>query len=204
MTNITTLLFDLGGVIVELGSLEDMMSSSPLSEQEIWRSWIRSPSVRRFESGACSAAEFSSAMIEEFSLSISPEEFIGQFNAWPQGTFKGASQLLMALSDRFQLACLSNSNQSHWDHFLRHQSVLEHFQARYFSHEIGHLKPDPAAFNYVLEDMNLTPGEILFFDDNETNVDSARSMGFQAVRVESPDGVSAALSGLGLLNQPHD
>lgn len=200
MRNITTLLFDLGGVIIELGSLEDMMSTSPLSEKEIWQSWIRSPSVRRFESGSCTADEFSSAMIEEFSLNVSPDEFLRKFNAWPQGTFKGASQLLMGLSDKYRLACLSNSNQSHWEHFLRHQSVLEHFHDQFFSHEIGHLKPDAAAFHHVLENMGLSPEEVLFFDDNAYNVKSARKLGFQAEQVESPDMVLGVVHELGLLN----
>jgi len=198
MRNITTLLFDLGGVIIELGSLQDMMSSSPLTEQEIWQNWILSPSVRRFESGACSADEFATLMIEEFSLDLAPEEFLVKFNDWPRGTFKGASQLLMGLSGNFRLACLSNSNQSHWEYFLRHQPVLEHFEAKFFSHETGHLKPDARAFDHALQTMSVTPAEVLLFDDNETNVASARALGMQAVRVDSPDGVLHALYEQGL------
>lgn len=194
MRNITTLLFDLGGVIIELGSLQDMMASSPLSEQEIWQSWIRSPSVRSFESGACSADEFALQMIDEFSLTLSPEEFLVKFNDWPQGTYKGASQLLMGLSDSYRLACLSNSNQSHWDYFLRHQTVLKHFEDLFFSHETGHLKPDSGAFDHALQAMSVSPAEVLFFDDNEANVESARKLGMQAVRVDSPDGVLHALN----------
>lgn len=200
MRNITTLLFDLGGVIIELGSLQDMMSSSPLSEQDIWQNWIQSPSVRRFESGACSADEFAVRMIEEFSLTLSPEDFLVKFNNWPQGTFKGASQLLMGLSDSFRLACLSNSNQSHWEYFLRHQSVLEHFEDQFFSHETGHLKPDSDAFHHALQQMSISPGEVLFFDDNEANVKSARALGMQAVRVDSPDAVLHALYEQGFRN----
>ncbi len=200
MRNITTLLFDLGGVIIELGSLEEMMSTSPLQEKEIWKGWIRSPSVRRFESGNCSADEFAVSMIEEFSLEVSPEQFLEKFNQWPRGTFKGASQLLMGLSDEFRLACLSNSNVSHWEHFLRHQSVLEHFEDRFFSHEIGHLKPDTRAFDHALGEMSVVPEEVLFFDDNLANVESARAMGMQAHQVNSPDGVLHALYEQGLMD----
>ncbi|MBO6655769.1 MAG: HAD family phosphatase [Pseudomonadales bacterium] len=199
MGNITTLLFDLGGVIIELGSLEDMMSTSPLEEKEIWKGWIRSPSVQRFESGNCSAHEFAVSMIEEFSLAVTPDQFLETFNRWPRGPFKGAAQLLMGLSDDFRLACLSNSNASHWANFLRHQPVLEHFEDQFFSHEIGLLKPDSGAFDHALVEMSVSPEEVVFFDDNLANVESARSIGMQAHQVNSPDGVLHALYEQGLV-----
>jgi len=35
--NVTTLLFDLGGVLIELGSLQQMMASSPFDDQPVMK-----------------------------------------------------------------------------------------------------------------------------------------------------------------------
>jgi hypothetical protein len=43
MRNITTVFFDLGGVLIELGCLSEMMATSPLSDEGIWQGWTRSP-----------------------------------------------------------------------------------------------------------------------------------------------------------------
>ena len=57
-------LFDLGGVIVELGgvsSLQEMAAS--VGDEEQWHQWLASPWVRRFEKGECSATEFSTQVV---------------------------------------------------------------------------------------------------------------------------------------------
>ena len=66
MRNITTVLFDLGGVLIELGSLSEMMATSPHSDEDIWKGWTRSHSVRCYESGACPSDEFAANMVVDF------------------------------------------------------------------------------------------------------------------------------------------
>lgn len=198
MRNITTLLFDLGGVLIELGSLSEMMATSPHSNEDIWNGWTRSPSVRRYESGACTSEDFAEDMVLEFELSISPAEFIERFRAWLRGTYPGAQSLMDNLSGEFQLACLSNSNVSHWEGFLCEQEIMACFNNTFLSHQTGFLKPDEAAYRRVLDDLGVAPEAILFFDDNPGNVSAARSMGINAECAKTPKGVINALKGLGV------
>ena len=86
MRNITAVLFDLGGVLIELGSLSEMMATSPYSDEDIWKGWARSLSVRCSESGACTSEEFATNMVDEFKLSIAASEFIEKFRRWPKRT----------------------------------------------------------------------------------------------------------------------
>ena len=198
MGNVTTLLFDLGGVLIELGSLQEMMATSPFDNQQIWKNWISSPSVRRFESGDCTDIEFAQSMISEFKLTVSVDDFLIEFNAWPQGTFVGAEELLVALVDRYRLACLSNTNLCHFNNFLHDQPVMKHFEMSFLSHQTGVLKPDRAAFDNVLIRLDAEPGEVLFFDDNPGNIAAATEFGFATDLVNTPDDVIRALKRRGL------
>ena len=198
MRNITTLLFDLGGVLIELGSLSEMMATSPYSDEDIWRGWTRSHSVRRFESGGCSAGEFAESMITEFELSIDAVRFLEKFQQWPKGTYPGAAALLHNLRDQFHMACLSNTNQTHWDSFLCNQEIMNCFGNSFLSHQMGVLKPDEAAFTCVLDTLGVSAKSVLFFDDNPGNVSAALKVGMNAQCARTPRGVIDSLNALGV------
>lgn len=50
-----------------------------------------------------------------------------------------------------------------------------------YSHEVGLAKPDPAAYELTTRRLGVEPGEVLFLDDVEANVDAARAFGWHAV-----------------------
>ena len=184
--------------MIELGSLSEMMATSPFSDEEIWKGWTRSPSVRRYESGECTSVQFAEDMVNEFELSIGASEFIEKFRLWPKGTYPGAQSLLEKLAGDFHLACLSNTNQTHWEDFLCEQEILTCFSDSFLSHQTGVLKPDEAAFRRVLDKLDVAPETILFFDDNPGNVSAAKKIGMNAECSKKPEGVIDTLKGLGL------
>lgn len=68
------------------------------------------------------------------------------------------------------------------------------FDDQYYSCELGLAKPDPAFFTTILGRLRLTPGEVLFIDDNEANVQAALSVGLRASLF--PPHQSVALAGI--------
>ena len=50
-----------------------------------------------------------------------------------------------------------------------------------YSHEVGLAKPDPAAYELTARRLGVEPGEVLFLDDVEANVEAARACGWHAV-----------------------
>ena len=198
MRNVNTLLFDLGGVLIELGTVDEMMGTSPKTKDAIWSGWIRSSAVRSFESGCSSLDQFAIDMINEFQLSISAAEFIAAFRAWPKGTFEGALELLQLLSGHYRLACLSNTNPAHYESFLKEEAIMELFDHIFLSHQTGKLKPDEAAFMNVVQHLEVNPNQILFFDDHPANVAAAKALGLHAECVNAPSSVADTLKGLGL------
>ena len=131
-------LFDLGGVIIELGdvsSLQEMATSVGGDEQ--WHQWLASPWVRRFEKGECSAKEFSHRVVAEWGLDVTPERFLEIFRDWPIGPYSGTTDLLAEIRESMQIGCLSNTNSMHWDHQRSLWPVLDMFDFRFLSFELG-------------------------------------------------------------------
>ena len=59
---------------------------------------------------------------------------------------------------------------------------------------MGKVKPDIEAFNYVTGELAVSSSKILFFDDNEMNVDAAQQVGMTAIRVVRFDQLQHALN----------
>jgi putative hydrolase of the HAD superfamily len=54
-------------------------------------------------------------------------------------------------------------------------------------------KPDIGAFQYVLDDLMVTPARVLFLDDNQSNVAAAEKLDIQSVHVKGIEEVRQAL-----------
>ncbi|RTZ94786.1 MAG: HAD family phosphatase [Deltaproteobacteria bacterium] len=195
------ILFDLGGVLIELSGIQQMLdwSRDSLSENDLWRRWLSSPAVRDFESGRSSPDRFAREMIVEFNLSVSATRFLYAFTRWTKGLYAGADVMLKSLSERYALGILSNTNALHWHRFETEMNFLGYFDFVYPSHLTGYLKPDRETFQYVAKACGYQPGRILFLDDNTLNTDSAKSTGFNACRVSGVPDVLRQLTAMNLI-----
>lgn len=72
------------------------------------------------------------------------------------------------------------------------------FEGATVSAEIGLLKPDPAIYRHAIETHGLVPGETIFFDDIQANVDAAIAVGMAAKVFTTADQCEADLRALGL------
>jgi putative hydrolase of the HAD superfamily len=64
---------------------------------------------------------------------------------------------------------------------------LEHFEHKFLSYKIGHLKPEPKIYKHVIDNIPFPKEEIFFIDDLKSNVESARSEGIDAVQYSDFD-----------------
>ena len=200
-TPISTLVFDLGGVLVELSGVDQMLGwcGGALSESELWRRWLSSPGVRAFESGQVDSAAFARAIVQEFALAVEAEQFLAAFAVWPRRLYPGARTLLQSLAPRYRLASLSNTNALHWGLVCGEMGLADCFQHHFPSHQTGRLKPDPEAFQWVIQQLGAAPDRMLFLDDNLANVETARRVGMRAAQVRGVAGARAALESLELI-----
>jgi HAD superfamily hydrolase (TIGR01509 family) len=202
MSAIDVILFDLGGVLIELAGVEKMLEWSPGLEttDELWRRWLASEAVRRFETGAIGRDEFAASLIGEFGVPVGAGEFLEAFTWWPRSVFPGAFELLAQMRERYRLASVSNTNEIHWDRFSRTWSLDAAFHHNFPSHLVGKLKPDAEYFEHVLDTLGARAPRVLFIDDNAINVDAAAKLGIVTRRVAGVDGARQAFRELGLLS----
>lgn len=198
---IEVILFDLGGVLVELTGVPVMLgwSADDMSPEMLWEKWLTSPVVRDFESGRIHHEYFAERLIEEMGLDVKPDVFLEKFISWPKGLFPGTKELIKRISPEFTLAVLSNSNSLHWPRMMDETGLSVIFDHFFASHLMGKLKPDLEAFDHVLEELVCEPEQVLYVDDNKLNVDAARSLGIQAVETKGIEEVEQALEDYGII-----
>jgi len=183
---IRVLLFDLGGVLIELNNLSTLLqfNGSEMPVNKLWSDWLSSPAARAFEMGISTKEQFADKYIEETNLPISRNEFLNAFTQLPKGLYPDTHRLIDRCRDRYFIACLSNTNAIHWQRLIHEMGIDGMFDQHFASHLTGKLKPDRESFEHVLQSLNCDPPAILFLDDNEMNVKAARSVGIIAYRTQ--------------------
>ena len=202
-TGFEVVLFDVGGVLVHLSGIEVMVGwlGGDLTEEQLWRRWLQSQVVRRFETGGSDAATFARELAREFDLQIEPPRLLAAFEGWLAGPYPGALELIREIPQRYVRALLSNSNALHWPRITGEMGLGALFapEHRFVSHLTGRMKPDAEAFDHVIGELGCVPARVLFLDDNQLNVEAAEHAGLHAVRVRGPREARRALLERGIL-----
>ena len=193
-------LFDLGGVLLEVGGVAPMRELSGIeTDEELWARWLGCRWVQQLEAGGCSAEEFAAGVVADWELSVAPEEFLATFGAWLNQPFPGAHELVAETGGAARIGCLSNTNAFQWDAHFGELPLIEAFEFRFLSFELGLVKPDPAIFEAIADRLPASPDRVLFLDDNAVNVEAATASGFAARHVRGVDEARRALVDAGVL-----
>jgi HAD superfamily hydrolase (TIGR01509 family) len=199
--SIDIVLFDLGGVLMNFGGVGPMRELAGIdTDDELWRRWLTCRWVRTFERGECSASEFAAGVVSDWELAVTPETFLDAFRSWPIGPIPGADALVESVRAAVPAGCLSNTNALHWDDHFSQWPILDTFDFRFLSFELGIVKPDRALFDRVAELLPVPASRVLFLDDNILNVEGALEAGFVARHVRGVDESRAALEAAGVLD----
>lgn len=84
-------------------------------------------------------------------------------------------------SESANVALLSNMPIQMAQRHLTESPWIKYFSNLYFSGMLGLAKPDPQIFDHVVADLGVRPQDVVFIDDNATNVAAARSLGFRTL-----------------------
>ncbi len=198
--NISAVLFDIGGVLIELNGLPSIakLLDSDQSLDDIYQYWMAAPSVIGHETGKLSTDEFAQAVVQDLKLSITPDAFMANFATWIVGTFPDTFDLLEAIPSDIKVAALSNTSGAHWKE-VEATGLADKIEHLFLSHEIGHLKPSAPAFQAAVDGLGIPAGEIVFFDDVLENVHAAKDFGLQAHQALNPTQAKQILIDHGLI-----
>ena len=192
----TVLIFDAGGVLIELGPppLEPDWLAPGRTLEDTWSDWLGMPAARDFESGQTDPGTFAAAMIDTLDLQTDVDGFLTAFEAWPKAPFPGTVSWLESLRSGYRLAMLSNTNELHWQRMQNEMGLGGVMHDYFLSHQLGKVKPDQAIYLDVIERLGVPAPDIIFFDDNVRNVEAARKIGIDARHVVGPDALRAAVA----------
>jgi putative hydrolase of the HAD superfamily len=192
-------LFDLGGVLFELGGVADFGRMIGESRPErIWETWNSNPWVRAFERGECDRSRFAEGLVDSLRLLLEPDAFLARFASWLVGPFAGAEALVRLTARAVSVGCVSNTNDVHWP-LQAACSLVGAFEHVFLSHQLGLVKPDRSLFERVVEASGHAPEAILFLDDIDSNVAAARAAGIDAHLAVGVDGAREVLAMRGIV-----
>ncbi|MGI9271561.1 MAG: HAD family hydrolase [Woeseiaceae bacterium] len=172
------LLFDLGGVLVDLGDPVAAIGLD-MSNEEFWAIWLASPLVRAYETGRLTSAEFVTQFGAELGFTDAAE-FDRLIRSWQLPMFDESEKFLVALFSELEVALLSNINEIHWQCVKSQTEIFSNFSKLFLSYETGNRKPDVAAYQDVIDHFDCDPGDIIFLDDTAHNVAAAQSLGMRS------------------------
>jgi putative hydrolase of the HAD superfamily len=190
------LLFDLGGVIVDIRRQNCIEAFQRLGFQDIAQflgDYGQQGPFLLVEEGAISPDEFRNIIRRHIPTSVTDQQIDDAFNAFIVGIPLHRLQALRRLrQDGHPTYVISNTNKIMWESSLKRAFEQEGLRcADYFdgivtSFEAKCCKPAPGIFNQVVERFHINPAETIFFDDSLDNCKAAEALGFKAVHV--PEG----------------
>lgn len=108
---------------------------------------------------------------------------------------KNMFELIRSLRNSgYKAMILSNTEISVMNFLI--DKLSQHFDDSIFSCEIGMVKPDKEIYEYVLSRTSSKPEEVIFIDDKEGNVMSAREIGIEGIHFTSESLVISKISEL--------
>lgn len=206
MPTIDALLFDLGRVLIDIDMTRAHRRWAELAglpnghfAPERTAAMMRHEIFQGHERGRVSDEAFFEHLRAELELPLDHAQMREGWNAIFIGEAAGVREAIARMIGKLPLYVFSNTNAPHQVHWAdAYAELLAPFAKVYTSHELGHRKPDAAAFSAVCADMGVAPQRVLFFDDSPANVAGARAFGMQAVEVASTADILAALDTAGL------
>jgi len=193
------ILFDLGGVVVRWVGIQALSDLTGLSVAQVGEIFKKSEIGNQFERGLCSNQVFVTEFRNLFDLPGSDKELIMLWNSWVQDPYEGIIEAIETLKANYRVACLSNTNDLHWQHLRSYLDLDGLFSPAYASHEIYRAKPDLDCFEFVIKDLDIDPTNILFLDDTLANIEAAQNAGMQTEKVDPVYGALPALKSLKLI-----
>ena len=188
---IDTLIFDFGGVLVDLQpevSLRRFRELGVRDIDEMLNPYRQQGVFHDLEMGLVSRAEFVDKLNEHAGTALTDAQideailrFMGEV---PQYKF----DYLEELRKEYKLYILSNTNPfimsyAHSAQFLpdRGRTLSDYVDKVYASCEMHTMKPDREIYEQMIADSGLVPERSLFIDDSAANLEAAASLGIHTL-----------------------
>lgn len=209
MSEIKNIIFDLGGVIINLDIPKTIAEFNKFSKKPfelVYTQLQQNPVFDLFDKGQISETDFFDELNRAIENNLPHEQLKYAWDAMLLDFPKHRLDLLESLKSKYRLFLLSNTNETHVktfeaDLYKQHnyQNLDSFFEKVYYSCRVGMRKPDKEIFEMVLNENKLNPKETLFIDDSPQHVEGASKTQIQAKLLEKNKEVEKLLQELNLI-----
>jgi HAD superfamily hydrolase (TIGR01509 family) len=191
MQGIKNIIFDLGGVIINLDNqkTEDAFVALGVKNfREYFGHGHAADFFKEYEVGKISDQEFVDSLKKLAGLSVSDEKVIDGWNALLLDFPPARIRLLKDLAKRYRIFLFSNTNALHLAALQKtfrdafdNKELDDHFERAYYSHILGLRKPAIESYQHILRENQLKGDETLFVDDAKINIEGAEAAGLKGL-----------------------
>ena len=193
--NIENIIFDLGGVIINLNIDNTFRKFSQLFQKDINADILADHQKYRFfrdyELGHIDDEEFRNSIKNLADFHIEDALIDDAWTAMLQDIPPDRIEWIHEATQKYNCVVLSNTNHIHINYFEAYFNKVapyghpsDVFQNLFYSHEIGERKPDIAAFERVLDETGFDPEKTVLLDDLKENLAAAGELGIKMEYVE--------------------
>lgn len=185
---LTTVLFDLGGVLLRTedhSPRAKLASRYEMTYQELSDYIYRQDSAHQATLGEISAADHWQVIAED--LDLTPEELRSFQDEFWGGDIMDEFlvDFVRGLRPHYTTGLLSNAWDDLRDALTLQWKMIDAFDHVFISSELGMAKPDPRVYDHVLSELGKEGHEVVFLDDFVENVEAARKAGLHAIHFQN-------------------
>ncbi|MDE5568588.1 MAG: HAD family phosphatase [Muribaculaceae bacterium] len=189
---IKNLLFDLGGVIMDIEKDRCVEAFARLGLPDApsyFGEYSQKGPFMLLEEGAITTDEFHRSLREDIRRDVTDAEIDHAFCQFLIGIPPHRLAELRKLRENYRIYLLSNTNPIMWNSTIRDEFTKEgrmredYFDGMVTSFEARSLKPDEKIFRYAEQHLGIKPEETIFLDDSQHNLDAAARLGFHTLLV---------------------
>ena len=191
MQGIKNIIFDLGGVIINLDNRLTEEAFTNLGVKDIRQYFGHGHAAaffKEYEVGRITDQQFIDSVREMIGLDVSDQAIVEGWNALLLDFPAERIELLRQLKKSYRIFLFSNTNSLHlaalqqiYARSYGPGALDDHFEKTYYSHLLGMRKPDKESYEHILKENNLLGSETLFVDDAIINVEGAEAAGLKGL-----------------------
>jgi 2-haloacid dehalogenase len=203
MERIDTVVFDLGGVLVDWNPR--YLYRKITQDEKAMESFLAEVCDSAWNEKQDAGRPFAEAVAERVKSHPQHEAWIrAYFDRWEEmiaSEIHGTVEILEELKEqnRVRLLALSNWSAETFPIAFKRFPFLSWFEKVLVSGEEKLIKPDPRFYKLLSERHGVKPETSVFIDDVQKNIDGASKLGFQTILFRTPEALRQKLSEMSVL-----
>lgn len=202
MRGIKNIVFDLGGVLIDLDfprALKAFEQAGLTDIAQNVQAFSREGIFMDLELGNITPEDFFQSICERSTQPISIHQATDYWNLILKDIPQDKLKIIRELRKRYHVYLLSNTNQPHWEYICKKCfekdgfTIHDYFEKLFLSYEMHLAKPDKQIFFQMLQDGQMKPEETLFIDDSEANCNSAKKTGIRTIHYRIGENLKSLL-----------